>query len=141
MKFKCTYPKISGGFNAIIELDGKLLASDKFKDLSTAKLWTDIYCEGFIKGYNNQIKKPFKTKCKKCGKLKDSSQFDKETLGYGRYTDCQTCRNKQDKLNVATRKKQQVEWTKKYGKIKHIILPPINADDLNKQEVNQKWEV
>jgi hypothetical protein len=52
MNFKCTYPKIKGGFNAIIELDGKLLANDKFKDLDVAKLWTDNYCEGFVEGYN-----------------------------------------------------------------------------------------
>lgn len=46
---KCTYPKIKGGVNAIIELEDKILANHKFQDLNDARNWTNSYCEGFRK--------------------------------------------------------------------------------------------
>lgn len=45
----CSYPKINGGINAIIELNGKILAHHKFTDLNDAINWTNSYCEGFTK--------------------------------------------------------------------------------------------
>lgn len=49
MNFKCNYPKIKGGFNAIIELNGEVLEHRKFQDLNDAINWTNSFCEGFRK--------------------------------------------------------------------------------------------
>jgi len=46
----CTYPKINGGVNAIIELGGKILEHRKFPELNDAINWTNSYVEGFRKG-------------------------------------------------------------------------------------------
>lgn len=48
-QIKCTYPKIKGGVNAIIELENKILANKKFPELNDAINWTNSYCEGFRK--------------------------------------------------------------------------------------------
>ena len=49
-QLKCTYPKIKGGYNAIIELEGKVLEYKKFPELNDAINWTNSFCEGFRKG-------------------------------------------------------------------------------------------
>lgn len=43
----CTYPKIKGGVNAIIEEDGKILVHEKFKKLNDAVNWTNAWTEGY----------------------------------------------------------------------------------------------
>ncbi len=43
----CTYPKIKGGVNAIIEEDNKILAHEKFKKLNDAVNWTNAWVSGY----------------------------------------------------------------------------------------------
>jgi hypothetical protein len=54
MTFNCTYPKIKGGYNAIIEEHGEILANDKFKNITDAGRWTNAFCEGYTKGIENK---------------------------------------------------------------------------------------
>ena len=46
----CTYPKIDGGVNAIIEEEGNILAHNKFEKLNDAVCWTNAFVEGYEKG-------------------------------------------------------------------------------------------
>ena len=46
----CTYPKIKGGRNAIIEENGKVLAHHKFTELNDAINWTNSWTEGYSYG-------------------------------------------------------------------------------------------
>ena len=43
----CTYPKIKGGVNAIIEEEGKILVHQEFKKLNDAVNWTNAWVEGY----------------------------------------------------------------------------------------------
>lgn len=46
----CSYPKINGGINAIIEEDGKILVHHKFYKLNNAVNWTNAWVEGYTYG-------------------------------------------------------------------------------------------